>query len=197
MSLEIMIEVLKGMTESNLKLAAAIEGMSHTPVRVEPSEDTPTPAVVLPPAAAPATLPPATVGTTGASPLDGIHGVPIFVSDDQKRTWLIEELTVMNFTIPPRTRTLTLEKKYVELVKSKPEQEVDDIDPFGAAPPDVKVTLADVSTALQQYVAKAKDEKDKDVRIEKAKKILASCGAVKITDLAPENYTTVINGVRG
>lgn len=187
------------------RLADAIEQMNGGALVTKDAPETVPPPATPPPT--PATLPPATPDTPAApvektaSPLDALDGIPTFISNEQKRGWLVDRLTEMNINIQPRTKTLTLEKKYVELVQSgaapaaaPPVVEEEDMFGTGEGP---AVTKADVSTALSQYVARAKDEKDKATRIEKAKSILAGCGADKVIELSPEHYQTVIDGVRG
>lgn len=194
--LEITIDVLKQVAESNNRLAAAIEKMGN-PAMVTPAliEEAITPAVTASTAV--------TSTATSAAPDAGAvpSGMPDFVNDDQKREWLKEQLISLGWEIPPRTRTPTMEKKWLELTAVAPAagKVVGKIEPATApadSPPPAqteapKYTKAQVTNVLREFVTGAADEATRNKNRDEVRTKLTEFGAANVTELKEADYAAV------
>lgn len=131
--------------------------------------------------------------------------LPRFTNPEAKRKWLVDQLTLAGVEIPPRTRTNTLLKRYLELVSEEeggddngeeapPAESMDDDngDDFLEGDNEEGVgypTKEEVNECLKAYVKKAKTEKDKAARRAKVKAEFKECdGANSISQLDESYY---------
>ena len=124
-------------------------------------------------------------------------GMPSFVSEDAKRKWLVEKLQAVGVTIPPRTRTTTLEKWFAEHkgnTATAPPAQGDDL--FGgeaSAPAQPVYTKEQVTEALKAHLAAGVNDTEKQQRREQIKAKLAEYGAGSVSDLPVDKYPEIVN----
>lgn len=204
--LKAVLEVLDRNTIALNALTEAINNMGGaTPA--------PAPTVEVVGATAPPVVPEAPAPPPPVSGLPAKPELPQFATDKAKRDWLINFLTARNIEIPPRTKTTTLEGKWLEIASSEggsatppatpepapvttgvppvPDQDAL-VDPLTGQALNPNLTKEGVTAALRAYIDAAPTPADAEVRRNAIRSKLAELGAASVSELGEQFYPAIM-----